>query len=328
MSDDQSQTQSAPESSHGRPSSAAGGRPEGSSAGRPAGESGGRPGGRPGAAVNLPEPSVQPSSGWHCSHYFYAFDRARLRTLSAAEIRKGRSQLDAILRAPSEETCDNSTPTRMQSYIVSGHKADFGTLLLDPDPLKVDRVHQRLMASELGPALVPTYSFVSFTEISEYVPSPEQYRERLIHGGEPEDSPALVAKVAAYEKRLPMMNKQRLTPELPKWPSLCFYPMNKSRVVGANWFTTPFSARNSMMAEHAQSGMAFAGRVTQVVTVSVGVDDWEWGVTLWARNPDYLKDIVYKMRFDEASAKYGEFGPFYVGYQASGSEIADHCLIS
>ena len=82
-----------------------------------------------------------------------------------------------------------------------------------------------------------------------------------------------------------------------------------------------------MMAEHAQSGMGFAGRVTQVVTVSVGVDDWEWGVTLWARNPDFLKDIVYKMRFDEASAKYGEFGPFFVGYLAGGAEIARHCCI-
>ncbi len=83
-----------------------------------------------------------------------------------------------------------------------------------------------------------------------------------------------------------------------------------------------------MMAEHAQSGMSFAGRVSQVVTVSVGLDDWEWGVTLWARNPQYLKDIVYRMRFDEASAKYGEFGDFYVGYLMSPAEIAKHCGLS
>ena len=82
-----------------------------------------------------------------------------------------------------------------------------------------------------------------------------------------------------------------------------------------------------MMAEHAQSGMAFAGRVTQVVTASVGIDDWEWGVTLWARNPQYLKEIVYKMRFDEASAKYGEFGPFFVGYLADAATILKHCRI-
>lgn len=280
--------------------------------------------GRPTSPAQLPDPSIQPSSGWHCTHMFYSIDRGILRDLSAAERKHGSGQLDAILRHSEAGVHD---PVRMQSYIIAGHKADFGTLLLDSDPLKIDRVHQRIMASEIGPALEATYSFVSFTEISEYVPNPDQYRERLIAGGEPSDSPALAAKVAAYEKRLPMMNRQRLTPDLPDWPSMCFYPMNKSRVVEANWFTTPFSARNSMMAEHAQSGMAFAGRVTQVVTVSVGVDDWEWGVTLWARNPDYLKDIVYKMRFDEASAKYGEFGQFFVGYQADGGTIAEHCSI-
>ena len=216
-------------------------------------------------------------------------------------------------------------PSRLQSFVVSGHKADFGTIALDGDPLKIDRIHQQLMSSPIGPALEAVYSFVSLTEISEYVPSTEQYADRLKSSGEDPNSPGFAAKVAAYEKRLPMMNEQRIAPELPSWPSLCFYPMNKSRAVGANWFTTPFSHRNAMMAEHAQSGMSFAGRVSQVVTVSVGLDDWEWGVTLWARNPQYLKDIVYRMRFDEASAKYGEFGVFYVGYIMSPEEIARHC---
>ncbi|MCA9181341.1 MAG: heme-dependent peroxidase, partial [Planctomycetales bacterium] len=262
------------------------------------------------------------SNGWHCTHMFYRLNRSHWSQRTPAQRSLGGEQLARILDPTSPDA-----PTRMQSFIVSGHKADFGMILLDPDPLKIDRVHQRLLQSELGPALEPTYSFVSLTEISEYVPSPEQYAARLKAGGEDPGSPALAAKVAAYEKRLPMMNTQRLTPELPNWPAMCFYPMNKSRVVGANWFTTPFSRRNAMMAEHAQSGMAFAGRATQVITVAVGMDDWEWGVTLWARCPDYLKDIVYKMRFDEASAKYAEFGPFYVGYVSSAEQIAEHCGI-
>ncbi|MCC7333599.1 MAG: heme-dependent peroxidase [Pirellulaceae bacterium] len=277
---------------------------------------------QPARPSDLPEPSTTPSNGWHCTHMFYRLNRALLSQQTPAQRSQGREQLASILDPTSADA-----PTRMQSFIVSGHKADFGMILLDSDPLKIDRVHQRLLQSELGPALEPTYSFVSLTEISEYVPSPEQYAARLKAGGEDPDSPALAAKVAAYEKRLPMMNTQRLTPELPNWPAMCFYPMNKSRVVGANWFTTPFSQRNAMMAEHAQSGMAFAGRATQVITVAVGMDDWEWGVTLWARCPDYLKDIVYKMRFDEASAKYAEFGPFYVGYLSSAEQIAEHCGI-
>lgn len=269
---------------------------------------------------DLPEPSLVPANGWHCTHIFYRIDRRQLRELTAEQKTLGLQQFEQALD-PQAATAT----TRLQSFLISGHKADFAILMLDPDPLKIDGIHQRLLQSELGPALEPTYSFVSLTEISEYVPSPEQYAERLKAGGEDPSSPAFAAKVAAYEKRLPMMNAQRLTPELPNWPAMCFYPMNKSRVVGANWFTTPFSQRNAMMAEHAQSGMAFAGRVTQVVTVSVGMDDWEWGVTLWARCPDYLKDIVYKMRFDEASAKYAEFGPFYVGYQADAISIIKHC---
>jgi chlorite dismutase len=269
---------------------------------------------------DLPEPSTHPSHGWHCTHIFYRWNRAILAGLSPEARQVGSEQLIRILDPQSE-----TSPTRLQSFIVSGHKADFAVIMLDPDPLKIDRLHQQLLQSQVGPALEAVYSFVSLTEISEYVPSPEQYAERLRTGGEDSSSPAFAAKVAAYEKRLPMMNTQRLTPELPNWPAMCFYPMNKSRVVGANWFTTPFSQRNAMMAEHAQSGMAFAGKVTQVVTVSVGVDDWEWGVTLWARCPDYLKDIVYKMRFDEASAKFGEFGPFYVGYLSTAAEISQHC---
>ncbi|MEO8269963.1 MAG: chlorite dismutase family protein, partial [Aureliella sp.] len=236
---------------------------------------------QPARPSDLPEPSTTPSHGWHCSHLFYSLNRAQLAKRTAEQRSQGREQFARILDAEG-----SGAPTRMQSFIISGHKADFGVILLDPDPLKIDRVHQQLLQSELGPALEPTYSFVSLTEISEYVPSPEQYAARLKAGGEDPQSTAFAAKVAAYEKRLPMMNAQRLAPELPNWPAMCFYPMNKSRVVGANWFTTPFSRRNAMMAEHAQSGMAFAGRASQVISVAVGMDDWEWGVTLWARCPD------------------------------------------
>jgi chlorite dismutase len=165
------------------------------------------------------------------------------------------------------------------------------------------------------------------SEVSEYLPNKDQYAAKLIRSGEDPASAAFQAKVASYDRRLPVMLAQRLAPEFPTWPAMCFYPMNKSRNVGANWFLEPFSSRTEMMAEHAQSGMAFAGKVTQLVTASVGLDDWEWGVTLWARNPQFLKEIVYTMRYDKASATFGEFGPFYVGYLASADEILKHCMI-
>jgi hydrogen peroxide-dependent heme synthase len=272
--------------------------------------------------AEIPAPSLIPIQGWHCTHTFYRFNRGAWQALSPGA---RRDSLDALVAVLDPQGPD--APSRLQSFIVSGHKADFGIMVMDPDPLKVDSVHQALLASPLGSTLEATYSFVSLTEISEYVPSVEQYADRLRSGGEDANTPMFAAKVAAYEKRLPAMNEHRIAPEFPTWPAICFYPMNKSRVVGANWFTVPFSQRHSMMAEHAQSGMTFAGRVTQVVTVAVGLDDWEWGVTLWARNPQYLKEIVYRMRFDEASAKYGEFGPFYVGYVKTAAEIVAHCRL-
>jgi chlorite dismutase len=267
-------------------------------------------------------PSLTPREGWHCLHIFYQFHRGVVSALSPEQRAQGRDEVAAIL-----DPAGGESPQRLQTSIVSGHKADFGLMLMDPDPLKIDAVHQRLMASQLGPAMTPTYSFVSVTEISEYVPSVEQYEQQLIEEGEQEGSPAFLAKVKAYQSREPVMRTMRLTPEFPPYPATCFYPMNKKRKVGENWFTLPFSARKKMMAEHARSGMMFAGRVTQLITTSVGLDDWEWGVTLWAKNPEYLKDIVYRMRFDEASARYAEFGPFYTSYIATPADMLQHCRL-
>lgn len=270
-----------------------------------------------------PVDPVRPAAGgWHCSHLFYSFDRGTLAAMSTGEIAKGRDEVISALDPNGPEA-----PTRLQVTITSGHKADFGLMMMDEDPLKIDAVHQRLMASPLGPALRLGYSFVSITEISEYVPSVKEYGERLVAEGETAVSPSWTAKVKAYEGRLGAMNRQRLTPEFPPYRATCFYPMNKKRKTGENWFTLPKSERNRLMSEHARSGMAFAGKVSQLITVSVGLDDWEWGVTLWAANPEFLKDIVYQMRFDEASARYGEFGTFITGYVSSAAEMLDHCRI-
>jgi chlorite dismutase len=256
------------------------------------------------------------------SHLFYAFDRQRLASLSESERQAGAAAFTAAL-----DPASPGAPTRLQTWIVPGHKADFAVVAMDPAPLAVDDVHQRLLAGPLGPALMPTYSFVSLTEVSEYVPSVEQYAARLVAEGEVADSPSYNAKVQGYAAREPAMRLARLEPELPPWPNACFYPMNKKRKVGENWFTLPFAERSRLMAEHGASGMKFGGRVSQLITVAVGLDDWEWGVTLWARRPDWLKEIVYTMRFDEASARYAEFGPFYTGYVASPRQVLAHCHV-
>lgn len=259
--------------------------------------------------ADLPAPSPLLTEGWHCLHIYYRIDPAAWNALTVEQRRAG-CEAVAHLLDPQRP----GAPQRIQTSVISGHKADFGLMIMDPDPLLIDGIRQGLRNSPWGMALVPTYSFVSLTEISEYVPTVEQYSQRLVHEGTSQDNPAYAAKVRAYESRLPMMNKQRLYPDFPDWPVSCFYPMNKIRDPQANWYQLPFSERSALMAEHALSGMKFAGKVSQLITSSTGLDDWEWGVTLWGRNPLYIKDIVYTMRFDHASARYGAFGQFFVGY--------------
>jgi chlorite dismutase len=165
---------------------------------------------------------------------------------------------------------------------ILGHKADACVMALGPDWRELRRLQSALQAAGLD----VTHSYVSLTEVSEYAK------------GAPE-----------------AMLQARLYPQLPPEgkPAFCFYPMGKRRHVGANWFTLPYEERHELMLEHGTSGRKFAGRIVQLITGSTGLDDYEWGVTLFAQHPDDLKEVVYTMRFDQASAIYAEFGPFYVG---------------
>jgi hydrogen peroxide-dependent heme synthase len=264
---------------------------------------------RPPASADLPPPSTRLTEGWHCLHLYYRIDQAAWRALSPEDRQAGCETVVHLL-----DPARPGAPQRVQTSVVSGHKAELGLMIMDPDPLLIDGLRQGIRTSALGTALQPAYSFVSITEVSEYVPTVEQYAAKLAQDGIGPDNPSYDPRLKAYEQRLPMMNKQRLYPDFPDWPATCFYPMNKARHPLANWFTEPFSVRSQLMAEHATSGMQFGGKVSQLITSSTGLDDWEWGVTLWARTPQYLKDIVYTMRFDRASARYAEFGPFYVSY--------------
>jgi peroxiredoxin len=273
---------------------------------------------RPASAEKFPATLV-PESGWHFLHIFYRVDRGALAGLSPEARDEGRRQvLGALDRARP------GAPEQLHTFAVPGHKADFGLMIAGTDLKAIHAIQQAVQGSALGPALVPTYSFYSITEVSEYVPDVEAYGKILRdrEGVDPE-SGAYKAKVAAYADRLVPMNKQRLYPEFPDWPCLCFYPMSKMRQGEQNWYTLPFEERTELMSQHGRSGMKFAGKVSQVITASTGLDDWEWGVTLWARNPSYLKDIVYTMRFDESSARYALFGPFYFGYILPPAEVLD-----
>lgn len=283
---------------------------------RPEGASGERPSRRP-TRQEVPA-SLVPETGWHFLHLFYKVDRDALRRLGPDEKRLGREAFEQILGTKPEGV------SQLQAFAVPGHKADFGLMLAGTDIKAIHGVQNALAASPLGAAFEASYSFYSITEVSEYVPDADQYaailrdREKL----DPE-SPMFRAKVSSYAERLGPMNQHRLYPEFPDWPCFCFYPMSKMRQGEQNWYLLPFEERSELMSQHGRSGMAYAGKVSQVITASTGLDDWEWGVTLWARNPLFLKDIVYTMRFDESSAKYALFGDFYFGYILPPAELAE-----
>ena len=176
------------------------------------------------------------------------------------------------------------------TFSVFGHKADLGVMALGPDWVRL----RRLQAALQSAGLEVVASYVSLTELSE------------------------------YSQGLPQEHLQaRLYPKLPPpgKRAICFYPMSKRRTNDNNWYTLEFDERKRLMIDHGKSGRRFAGRIVQLITGSTGLDDFEWGVTLFGVHPDDLKDTVYTMRFDEASARFAEFGPFYAGIVGTVDEI-------
>jgi chlorite dismutase len=275
---------------------------------------------RPMSSEQIPATLV-PEQGWHFLHLFYRIDRARLAGFPADLRHRGRDELRRILGRDNEAAIG---PAQFQCFAVPGHKADFGIVAAGSDLKAIHALQIAVQSGALGPALNPAYSFYSLTEVSEYVPSSDEYARILRdrEGLDPESN-VFKARLASYSERLGPMNRQRLSPEFPDWPCLCFYPMSKMRLADQNWYLLPFEKRSELMAGHGKSGMKFAGRVSQVITAATGLDDWEWGVTLWARNPSYLKEIVYTMRFDESSARYALFGDFYFGYILPPDELIE-----
>jgi peroxiredoxin len=173
---------------------------------------------------------------------------------------------------------------------VLGHKADLGFMALGPDLWRLKAFQSALQAA----GLEVVDSYVSLTEVSEYAKGmPEHLLDARLHPQLPPDG----------------------------MRAFCFYPMSKRRAPQQNWYTLPYDDRERLMHGHGATGRGFRGRVLQLVTGSTGIDDYEWGVTLFAVHPDDLKECVYTMRYDEASALYADFGPFVTGMVAEVEEV-------
>lgn len=259
-----------------------------------------------------------PREGWHVMHLFYQIDHVQWSILSDEEKRSAKTRLTELvqeIRATKEShllTCAIATP-----------KADLGFMLLTPD-LQVASAYEKQLTLSLGPEILsPVYSYLSQTERSEYTTSAEQYAAETLVGekGLAAGSPEFDQALKEFNDRMDHYLQHRLYPVLPDWPVICFYPMSKRRSGNDNWYSLSYDARRELMAGHARVGRTYSGRILQLITGSTGLDEFEWGVTLLAKDTIDIKSIVYEMRFDEVSARYAEFGDFYIGMQLPLDEL-------
>lgn len=265
-------------------------------------------------------PTVKLTQGIHVMHLFYRVDRVRWAQLAGADAEGARGKLETLCRA-------NSAPShpRLVSYVNICGKADLAFILYAAGLGEIAQMHRDLEQCFPPGTLERVYNYLSITELTDYMPTDEDNRKILTEQEKLDpESEAFKARWAELSKRKADYEHYRLYPEMPDWEVMGFYPMNKRRAGNDNWYLLDFATRKRLMGGHARVGRKYAGRISQLITGSTGLDDWEWGVTLMAHQADALKDIVYEMRFDEVSARYAEFGPFYVNLRLQPAAIWSH----
>lgn len=255
--------------------------------------------------------------GWPVVHQFFRVDRARWAALPAATRTAAVGEFAERLRAAGGEEGLQFVP------MAGVAKADFAYMAVHPDLRRLQQLGQQLAATTFGTCLQPIYAFLSISEVSEYMSSPADWARQLIEEQHLDPaSPEFASSMAGFAKRMAAYAEARVHPQLPDdMPVICFYPMSKLRGEQRNWYALPFEERKKLMGGHGATGRKFAGRVLQLITSSTGLDDWEWGVTLFARDLKSIRDVVYEMRFDEGSALYGLFGEFYVALRLAPEEL-------
>jgi peroxiredoxin len=265
-------------------------------------------------------PLVKLNQGIHVMHLFYRVDRVRWGQLG------GTGSMETVARL--QALCDANAAAnhpRLTTYANVGGKADLAFMLQAAELGAVAQMHRALEGCFAPGTLQPVFSYLSVTELSEYMPSEEETRQNLIQQEKLDPAgEAFQARLAEAEKRRKDYEHYRLYPELPDWEVMGFYPMSKRRSAADNWYMLDFATRKRLMGGHARVGRKFAGRVSQLITGSTGLDGWEWGVTLMAHQVDAIKEIVYEMRFDEVTARYGEFGPFFINLRLDPAGLWEH----
>ena len=246
----------------------------------------------------------------------FRFRRAALRELAPA--RRHEIARDTAAALADLQTRENAESA---AFSVLGHKGDLLLIHFRADFEELARAEAGFVALAINDYLEPTTSYLSMVEIGLYEASVRLY-QRLAADGIEQGTPSWREAIDAALKENREKLAARLWPRIPERRYVCFYPMNKRRGESRNWYRLPIEDRQRLMHDHGMIGRRYAGQVTQIISGSVGFDDWEWGVDLFADDPLVFKKLVYEMRFDESSAFYAEFGPFYVGIRLKPDELA------
>ncbi len=255
--------------------------------------------------------------GYAILHQMFRIRRTKWRSADSKERASIIAEAEAALSAMAPGSDGESA-----AFSVLGHKSDLLLIHFRRGFDELGEVEQEIGALALSDFLEPVTSYLSMIEIGLYeatVAMHTRLDRENIRPRTPEWSQAVAAELSAQRQKL----GTRLYPKIPARRYLCFYPMDKKREGDDNWYRLPIEERRRLMHEHGMVGRRFAGEVTQIISGSIGFDDFEWGVDLFADDPLVFKKLIYEMRFDEASAGYAKFGPFYVGIRTEAQELGE-----
>jgi peroxiredoxin len=263
-------------------------------------------------ASNLPPQTLE---GFAILHQFFRIKRREWASRSENEREQVLTQASSIFASMLERKDGQSA-----LFSELGYKADLLVIHFRRAFDELAEAEREVDGSGLREFLEQTGSYLSIIEIGLYEATVKLSAELIDRGLTPDSSQwrdSVAAEMAQQGSRV----ASRLWPKIPERRYLCFYPMNKRRSGADNWYMLPLEQRQRLMHDHGLIGRRYAGQVNQIISGSIGFDDWEWGVDLFADDPLVFKKLVYEMRFDESSARYAEFGPFHFGIRRVPSEL-------
>jgi chlorite dismutase len=243
-------------------------------------------------------------------HQFFRFDWKAWRATPAAERETIVADFTAVMKKL--ERAGDDAPVQSAVFSELGHKGDLILLHFRESLEALNQVELEIAQTRFYDFLTQVHSYVSVVELGLYESSRKTY-EAAAAKGFAQHTPEWNAEVAESLQRGAKALTSRMYPVIPDAKYLCFYPMDRKRDEQVNWYTVPFAERQRMMDIHGMIGRRYGDRVKQIITGSIGMDDWEWGVDLFSEDPVAFKKLIYEMRFDEVSAIYALFGQFFIG---------------